>query len=263
MIRVRRLLEEVGRGLGAPVDPASPRLASRDDAAGGRVLAAERRPPGAAHRRGERGRDPRRAGARGRPHRPPRPPGRAPAGAGRDPLLADRARPRIDPRAGPGPRGALRQSRAPGPRRGELRRDPACTWPSCRCEARPLRAAVGILHWRGELERRIAGFLDQRRSTRTRTSRWLAATRRLDVSRRRVRRLGDAADRRRRETGSTARDLLTARDRIRARARRPAATDDAGPCRGARRPAHGRGADPSLGLDAEAGCQGQSRRRDR
>jgi beta-lactamase regulating signal transducer with metallopeptidase domain/thiol-disulfide isomerase/thioredoxin/protocatechuate 3,4-dioxygenase beta subunit len=43
-------------------------------------------------------------------------------------------------------------------------------------QARPPRAAVGILHWRGELERRIAGFLDQRRSTRTQTSRWLTAT---------------------------------------------------------------------------------------
>jgi beta-lactamase regulating signal transducer with metallopeptidase domain/thiol-disulfide isomerase/thioredoxin len=41
-------------------------------------------------------------------------------------------------------------------------------------QARPLAAAVGILHWRGALERRIAGFLDQRRSTRTRTSRLLA-----------------------------------------------------------------------------------------
>jgi beta-lactamase regulating signal transducer with metallopeptidase domain/thiol-disulfide isomerase/thioredoxin/protocatechuate 3,4-dioxygenase beta subunit len=39
--------------------------------------------------------------------------------------------------------------------------------------ARPLRAA-GILHWRGELERRIAGFLDQGRSTMTRNHRGLA-----------------------------------------------------------------------------------------
>ena len=48
-----------------------------------------------------------------------------------------------------------------------------CTWPSCRAEARPLAAAVGILHWRGELERRIAGLLDEGRSTMTRTNRWL------------------------------------------------------------------------------------------
>jgi beta-lactamase regulating signal transducer with metallopeptidase domain len=34
-------------------------------------------------------------------------------------------------------------------------------------EARPLRATAGILHWKGALERRIAGLLDQRRSTMT------------------------------------------------------------------------------------------------
>ena len=107
--------------------------------------------------------------------------------------------------------------------------------------ARPLRAAVGILHWRGELEQRIAGFLDQRRSTRTRTSRWLTATVALMCLTAACDRLGDAAARLGRETRSTAPDRLTARDRIRARARRPAATDDAGPGPGARRPAHGRG----------------------
>jgi beta-lactamase regulating signal transducer with metallopeptidase domain/thiol-disulfide isomerase/thioredoxin/protocatechuate 3,4-dioxygenase beta subunit len=41
-------------------------------------------------------------------------------------------------------------------------------------KGRPIESAVGILHWRGELERRIAGFLDQGRSTMTRTSGWLA-----------------------------------------------------------------------------------------
>ncbi len=41
-------------------------------------------------------------------------------------------------------------------------------------ESRPLRASVGILHWKGALERRIAGLLDQRRSTMTGNSRWLA-----------------------------------------------------------------------------------------
>jgi beta-lactamase regulating signal transducer with metallopeptidase domain/thiol-disulfide isomerase/thioredoxin/protocatechuate 3,4-dioxygenase beta subunit len=41
-------------------------------------------------------------------------------------------------------------------------------------EARPLHASVGILHWKGALERRIAGLLDQRRSTMTGNSRWLA-----------------------------------------------------------------------------------------
>ena len=41
-------------------------------------------------------------------------------------------------------------------------------------EGRPLRATVGILHWKGALERRIAGLLDQRRSTMTGNSRWLA-----------------------------------------------------------------------------------------
>ena len=41
-------------------------------------------------------------------------------------------------------------------------------------EARPLRTTVGILHWKGALERRIAGLLDQRRSTMTGNSRWLA-----------------------------------------------------------------------------------------
>ncbi len=40
-------------------------------------------------------------------------------------------------------------------------------------DARPLGAAVGILHWRGELERRIAGFLEEGRSTMTRSNRWL------------------------------------------------------------------------------------------
>src|SRR5271166_1842106 len=48
---------------------------------------------------------------------------------------------------------------------------PCCTWPSYLC--RPLAVAVGILHWKGELERRIAGFLDQGRSTMTRSNRWL------------------------------------------------------------------------------------------
>ena len=41
-------------------------------------------------------------------------------------------------------------------------------------EARPIRVSVGILHWKGALERRIAGLLDQRRSTMTRNSRGLA-----------------------------------------------------------------------------------------
>jgi beta-lactamase regulating signal transducer with metallopeptidase domain/thiol-disulfide isomerase/thioredoxin/uncharacterized GH25 family protein len=41
-------------------------------------------------------------------------------------------------------------------------------------EARPLRTTVGILHWKGALERRIAGLLDQRRSTMTGNNRWLA-----------------------------------------------------------------------------------------
>ncbi len=40
--------------------------------------------------------------------------------------------------------------------------------------ARPPVLSVGILHWRGELERRIAGLLDQKRSRMTRSSRWLA-----------------------------------------------------------------------------------------
>jgi hypothetical protein len=39
-------------------------------------------------------------------------------------------------------------------------------------EDRPLRATVGILHWQGELERRIAGLLDQRRNTMTKSRRW-------------------------------------------------------------------------------------------
>ena len=39
--------------------------------------------------------------------------------------------------------------------------------------ARPLGAVVGILHWRGELERRIAGLLEEGRSTMTRSNRWL------------------------------------------------------------------------------------------
>jgi beta-lactamase regulating signal transducer with metallopeptidase domain/multidrug efflux pump subunit AcrA (membrane-fusion protein) len=34
--------------------------------------------------------------------------------------------------------------------------------------ARPIAASVGILHWRGPLERRIAGLVDERRSTQTR-----------------------------------------------------------------------------------------------
>jgi beta-lactamase regulating signal transducer with metallopeptidase domain/thiol-disulfide isomerase/thioredoxin/protocatechuate 3,4-dioxygenase beta subunit len=41
-------------------------------------------------------------------------------------------------------------------------------------EARPLGATVGILHWKSALERRIAGLLDQRRSTMTRSSSWVA-----------------------------------------------------------------------------------------
>jgi thiol-disulfide isomerase/thioredoxin len=40
--------------------------------------------------------------------------------------------------------------------------------------SRPLGAAVGILHWRGELELRIAGLLQEGRSTMTRTNRTLA-----------------------------------------------------------------------------------------
>ena len=40
-------------------------------------------------------------------------------------------------------------------------------------QARPLAAAVGILHWRGELERRIAGLLQEGRSTMTRSNRGL------------------------------------------------------------------------------------------
>jgi hypothetical protein len=40
-------------------------------------------------------------------------------------------------------------------------------------DARPLVAAVGIMQWKGELEQRIAGLLDQGRSTRTRNNRWL------------------------------------------------------------------------------------------
>jgi beta-lactamase regulating signal transducer with metallopeptidase domain len=40
-------------------------------------------------------------------------------------------------------------------------------------EARPTGAAVGILHWRGQLECRIAGLLDPGRSRMTRTSRRL------------------------------------------------------------------------------------------
>jgi len=39
--------------------------------------------------------------------------------------------------------------------------------------ARPLAAAVGILHWKGELERRISGFLEEGRSTMTRSNRYL------------------------------------------------------------------------------------------
>ena len=38
---------------------------------------------------------------------------------------------------------------------------------------RPPSMSVGILHWRGELERRVAGLLDQRRSTMTRSNRSL------------------------------------------------------------------------------------------
>jgi len=41
-------------------------------------------------------------------------------------------------------------------------------------KARPPRVSVGILHWKGELERRIAGLLDQRRSKMTRSNRSLA-----------------------------------------------------------------------------------------
>ena len=41
-------------------------------------------------------------------------------------------------------------------------------------KARPMRAAAGILHWRGKLEARVAGLLDPRRSKLARTSRGLA-----------------------------------------------------------------------------------------
>jgi beta-lactamase regulating signal transducer with metallopeptidase domain/thiol-disulfide isomerase/thioredoxin len=40
-------------------------------------------------------------------------------------------------------------------------------------DATPLGAAVGVMQWRGELERRIAGLLDQGRSTMTRSNRRL------------------------------------------------------------------------------------------
>ena len=63
-------------------------------------------------------------------------------------------------------------------------------------EARPLRASVGILHWKGALERRIAGLLDQRRSTMTGNSRWLACFVAIAVHLRRHDRLGDAVHRR-------------------------------------------------------------------
>ncbi len=41
-------------------------------------------------------------------------------------------------------------------------------------DARPIRAAAGILHWRGKLERRVAGLLDPRRSKLAKSSRGLA-----------------------------------------------------------------------------------------
>ena len=41
-------------------------------------------------------------------------------------------------------------------------------------DSRPMGATVGILHWHGELERRIAGLLDPGRSKLTRTSRGFA-----------------------------------------------------------------------------------------
>jgi beta-lactamase regulating signal transducer with metallopeptidase domain len=41
-------------------------------------------------------------------------------------------------------------------------------------DARPIRAAAGILHWRGKLERRVAGLLDPGRSKLAKTSRGLA-----------------------------------------------------------------------------------------
>jgi beta-lactamase regulating signal transducer with metallopeptidase domain len=50
-------------------------------------------------------------------------------------------------------------------------------------KARPLVGAVGIVCWRGELERRIAGFLDQGRNTMTRSNRWLANTDATDYRR--------------------------------------------------------------------------------
>src|SRR5438034_965106 len=41
-------------------------------------------------------------------------------------------------------------------------------------EARPMAAAVGILSGQGELERRVAGLINPRRNTRTRTGRMAA-----------------------------------------------------------------------------------------
>ena len=127
-------------------------------------------------------------------------------------------------------------------------------------EARPMAAAVGILHWKGELERRIAGFLDHRRSTMTRSNRWLAGIVALSCI------AGGAV--------TSATRLITANERPgevaagvppaqEAKPEPVAGRHDADPRPGARRQTHGRDQGSSVRLDQEAGSEPQHEVRDR
>ena len=95
-----------------------------------------------------------------------------------------------------GPRRAVRQLRAGGARRPELRRDVAASGRAI-ARARPLIATVGIVQWSGELERRIAGLLDEGRSTMTKNNRWLVCLVALLFVAGGIDRFGDALERER------------------------------------------------------------------
>ena len=126
-------------------------------------------------------------------------------------------------------------------------------------EARPLAAAVGILHWQGELERRIAGLLAEGRSTMTRSNRWLACVVAVLflVSGAIASSTRFTADR----EVTPANTLGRARTQ-RCEARAQSETNDAGPRPGAGRSADGRGQGSSIGLDQEAGRSRQHGLRD-
>ena len=111
-------------------------------------------------------------------------------------------------------------------------------------------AAVGILQWKGELERRIAGLLDQGRSTMTKNNRWLVCLVALLFAPPALSRRPRGSARGAGGPGWTLRGRMKPKDAkatpgAAAKADREAAAVDAGSCAGAGWPSHGRGQDPS------------------